>query len=262
MIQPVKDRPMNLQHKLLLTWMLISGVLLVGISAAFYFNLIQHIIANDISLISVAIMIMFVFMVVFLGKKTRELSYELNIAYEVENTIKNIKSKPLSYKIDDKNQVLVNDSPLPKCMLTDHIRNLIIKSQQGSHYINQRILIEEFSESLHDKTSVSWMVTDKMTNLGLLGTAIGFAVALTALFGITNFDFAAMKAILSDVAIGMSIALYTTITALVASIPLKLKTFLIESNNNKLVSLTTKLTEVYVLPALERENDKIKISEE
>ena len=44
-----------------------------------------------------------------------------------------------------------------------------------------------------------------MINLGLLGTAIGFAVALMALFGITSFDFAAMKTILADVAVGMSI---------------------------------------------------------
>ena len=114
-------------------------------------------------------------------------------------------------------------------------------------------LLEEFGASLHDKDAIGWMVSQKMINLGLLGTAIGFAVALSALFGITNFDFSAMKTILSNVAVGMSIALYTTITALAAAIPIELKSYFLERGNNQLISLATRVTEVYVVPVLERD---------
>ena len=79
---------------------------------------------------------------------------------------------------------------LPPCALTDHIKNLIEKARISSQErLNQRILLEEFGAALHDKNAIGWMVSQKMINLGLLGTAIGFAVALSALFGITNFDF-------------------------------------------------------------------------
>ena len=245
---------MNLHHQLFLKWLILAVLVIFGASAALYFNLIQLIIVNDISMISAAIMAVFVVMFVYLGIRTSKVSKQLNLAYAVESIIQQHEHEKLKYTIDEENHVYVCGDKLPDCALTDYIGNLIRKARivcKGE--LNQRILLEDFSSALHDKNSIGWMVSQKMINLGLLGTAIGFAVALSALFGITSFDFSAMKTILSNVAVGMSIALYTTITALATAIPLEMKSYFIERGNNHLISLVTQITEVYVIPVLERD---------
>ncbi len=245
---------MDQHHQLFLKWLIMAVLVVFGVSAAFYFGLIQTIVSSDISLISVLIMALFAVMFIYLGYRTSQLSKELNLAYQVRDIIRSYDIDKLKYEIKDE-KVYVCDKELPDCALTKHIKNLIRKARvSGTLRINQMILLEEFSDTLHENSALGWMVSQKMINLGLLGTAIGFAVALTALFGISSFDFAAMKTILADVSIGMSIALYTTITALATSIPLEIKSHFIEQGSNQLTSIVTKITEVYVLPVLEREN--------
>lgn len=244
---------MNQYHELFLKWLILAVLVMFGVGAAVYFDLIQIIIFNDVSMISAGLMAVFIVMFVYLGVRTSLVSRELNLAHQIEIIIKKYESKNITFTIKD-DIVYVCDEKLPDCALMRHIRNLIRKariSQYGA--LNQRILLEEFSDSLHGKNTLGWMVSQKMINFGLLGTAIGFAIALSALFGITSFDFSAMKTILSNVAIGMSIALYTTITALATSIPIEIKSYFIEKGNNDLVSMVTKITEVYVIPVLERD---------
>jgi len=244
-------------HHLFLKWLILAVLLSFGLGAAFYFDLVQTILANDISLISAGIMGVFVITSIFLGFRTTRSSKELNLAAKVRDIIQSTDLSKSDYKIDKDDKILVNETELPKCELTDYIRKLILKSQaSGTSRIDQRILLENFGDNLHERSEVGWFVAQKMINLGLLGTAIGFAVALTALFGITSFDFAAMKTILSNVAVGMSIALYTTITALTASIPLKIKCYFLERGNNELISIATEVTEIYVIPSLEKKNAK------
>lgn len=243
-------------HQLFLKWLILAVVVVFGIAAAGYFNLIQIIISSDVSLISAFIMAIFSIMFVYLGVQTTRVSKELNLTKQIEETITSFDPSKLKYELDE-DFVLVCGQKLPDCALTRYIRELILKSKTGkSENLDQQLLLEEYSDSLHEKGTVGWMVSQKMVNLGLLGTAIGFAIALMALFNVTSFDFAAMKSILADVAIGMSIALYTTITALATSIPIEIKSYFIERGNNQLVSLTTKITEVYVVPVLEKENAK------
>ena len=204
---------MNRYHELFLKWLILAVLVIFGAGAAIYFDLIQVIIFNDASMISAGIMAVFVVMFVYLGIRTSQVSKELNLAQQVETIIKKHESENITFTIKD-DVVHVCDESLPNCALTRHIRNLIRKARIACRgELNQRILLEEFSDNLHGKNTLGWMVSQKMINLGLLGTAIGFAVALSALFGITSFDFSAMKTILSNVAVGMSIALYTTITA-------------------------------------------------
>ncbi len=245
---------MNQHHGLFLKWLILAVLIIFGAGAAIYFNLIQIIILNDISMISAGIIAIFICMFVYLGFRTSQVSKELNLASQVEGIIEKHEFEKLEFVIDKNDLVYVCGEQLPECQLTSHIGNLITKARIASRgEVNQRILLEEFSDSIHDKNSLGWMVSQKMVNLGLLGTAIGFAVALQSLFGINSFDFSAMKTILSEVAVGMSIALYTTITALATSIPLEIKSYFIEKGNNQLVSMATKVTEIYVIPVLERD---------
>ena len=247
---------MNHHYQLFLKWLIIAVLTGFGIVAASYFGLIQLMVSRDISLISALIMLVAMIMFVYLGTRTSKVSKELNLAQQTKDTIESCDPEQLTYETKD-GELFVSGKALPKCALTEYISSLMMKAKVGkSTSIDQRLLLEDFSDGLHEKSAVGWMVSQKLVNLGLLGTAIGFVVALMAFFGVTSFEFAVIKTILADVAVGMSVALYTTITALVASIPIELKTYFIERGNNQLVSMTTKITEIYVVPVLEKENAK------
>ena len=252
---------LHYRHQLFLKWLLLTVLVVFGVLAGLYFDLIQHIIANDISLISLGIMGIFLVVFSYLSIRTSKISKQLNLAYEVRDIIRKCGFKNLKYEINDNNRVVVSNQILPDSLLTNYIANLIRKATASqSIHINQRMLIENFNDSLHEKNSIGWMTANKLISLGLLGTAIGFAVALTALFGIEAFDFIALKTTLSAVAVGMSVALFTTITAIIASVPLEIISYMIERGNNKLTSIATKVTEIYVIPVLERENAKNNIN--
>ena len=247
---------MNHHHQLFLKWLIIAVLTGFGVVAASYFGLIQLMVSKDISLISALIMLVAMIMFVYLGTRTSKVSKELNLAEQTKDVIESCDPEQLVYETKD-DDILVSGKVLPKCAATEHIANLMMKAKVGkSRTIDQTLLLEDFSDCLHEKSAIGWMVSQKLTNLGLLGTAIGFVVALMAFFGVSSLEFAAMKTILSDVSVGMSVALYTTITAMVAAIPIELKTYFIERGNNQLVSMVTKITEIYVVPALEKANEK------
>jgi hypothetical protein len=51
---------------------------------------------------------------------------------------------------------------------------------------------------------------------------------------------------------GMAVALYTTLTGLIGGLLLKVQGFLLDGAVRELVQRTTQLTDVHVLPAIER----------
>ena len=51
---------------------------------------------------------------------------------------------------------------------------------------------------------------------------------------------------------GMAVALYTTLTGLIGGMLLKIQGFLLDGAVDELIRRTTRLTEVHVLPSIER----------
>jgi hypothetical protein len=65
-------------------------------------------------------------------------------------------------------------------------------------------------------------------------------------------DHGAIRTALAAMSGGMAVALYTTLTGLIGGMLLKIQGFLLDGAVQELVRRTTQLTEIYVLPGIER----------
>lgn len=81
-----------------------------------------------------------------------------------------------------------------------------------------------------------WFKTSLLTDLGMVGTFVGFLIVLTTAFN--NIDTTSaeeMKQVISVMATGMGVALLTTLTGLIGHILLKLQLVILESDNAKVL---------------------------
>lgn len=78
--------------------------------------------------------------------------------------------------------------------------------------------------------NIGWFITELLLALGMIGTVIGFILMLGSSFESLNVaDTGSLKMALTDMARGMSTALYTTLCGLVTSQILKVQLVNVES---------------------------------
>jgi hypothetical protein len=66
-----------------------------------------------------------------------------------------------------------------------------------------------------------WFAADSVLKIGLLGTIIGFILMLAPIGELTSFDASSLQSALAAMSAGMAVALYTTLTGLIANILLR-----------------------------------------
>lgn len=90
---------------------------------------------------------------------------------------------------------------------------------------NERIhtLLEILDIRIRSRYSFGFLIADLMMKLGLLGTVIGFIIMLGSLQDLNSVDISVMQKLLADMSNGMKIALYTTLTGMLAGIFLNAK---------------------------------------
>ena len=79
--------------------------------------------------------------------------------------------------------------------------------------------------------SVGWFISESLMALGMIGTVVGFLLMLGSAFGnidVNNTE--SLQMALSQMATGMSTALYTTLTGLVCSLLIKVQLVNYESH--------------------------------
>lgn len=84
-------------------------------------------------------------------------------------------------------------------------------------------LIEVLDTRLRSTYSFGFLVADLMLKLGLLGTVIGFIIMLGSLSNLNSVDITVMQTLLAEMSSGMKVALYTTLTGMLAGITLNIK---------------------------------------
>jgi hypothetical protein len=88
------------------------------------------------------------------------------------------------------------------------------------------------SEIQIQNIDVGWFVAEACLALGMIGTVTGFLLMLSGAFA--NIDLAntaTIQTALSQMALGMSTALYTTLVGLICSLTLKIQLVNIENEN-------------------------------
>jgi len=238
-------------YVLLLKWLVLAGVAVVAFVAVWQFGLFAEMLRSDRSYISLAITLLFVGTSVHCAAGVVSVSKELNAARRVRRAIR---ANPSNFRATESG-VTVSGQPLMGGILTEHIRNIILKSRGDDGGIDQNILMSSFSDALRSRLQVGWFIADSMFKLGLLGTLIGFILMLSPINAIKTFDPLTMKAAMSTMSSGMAVALYTTLAGLVGGLILRLQYYLLEMGTTELHGITTETTEVYVIPALREQNN-------
>jgi flagellar motor component MotA len=76
-----------------------------------------------------------------------------------------------------------------------------------------------------------WFASDVLLTMGLIGTVAGFILMLAGAFhGINISDVSSVQQALANMAVGMSTALYTTLTGLITSTLLKFQYFRLQQD--------------------------------
>ena len=93
-----------------------------------------------------------------------------------------------------------------------------------SVWIGRKTYELEITSIVDDKIDVGWFIAESCLALGMVGTVTGFLYMLgTAFENIDITDATTLQDALASMAKGMSTALYTTLTGLIASLIIKVQ---------------------------------------
>jgi hypothetical protein len=228
------------RHLLLLKGLLVWAVAGVAALAAWHYGLLQEVWRTDTTGLSLGISVVFVATVARGSWHVVRLSRALNHVSDVEVVVGDRRAPARSLE-------------LPDGCVADHVRHLQLKAELGGRReLDQTLLLEAFEADLRRGQELGWFVADLLLSLGLLGTVIGFILMLAPISGLNTTDESAIKGALAAMSGGMAVALYTTLAGLIGGMLLKVQGFLLDGAVQEVVGRTTRLTEVFVLPALAR----------
>jgi hypothetical protein len=248
--QRVRTR-VDSKHLLLLKGLLVWAVVGIALLAAGHYGLLLEVWRGDSTGLALGITLVFAGTVARGSWHINRLSQALNHVSVVERLVAREPARAVRGRwFDDPDGA----GPLPEGCVTEHVRHLQMKARLGSGRgaVDQGLLLEAFEADLRRGQEFGWFVADLLLSLGLLGTVIGFILMLGPISGLDTTDDGAIKGALAAMSGGMAVALYTTLTGLVGGMLLKVQGFLLDGAVQELVGRTTRLTEVFVLPAIER----------
>jgi len=226
----------------LLRWMIFTGVTLFGFAILWRYGFFQLMIAQDRSGISLFICLLYLAICGHCLTSILTVSREINTAHRVRDHVMN---GVTNYRTEGSRVVTDDGAALPAGRITDYIRSLVVKAEkQGrERRLDQTLLLRGLADKLR---------SPMLLKLGLLGTVVGFILMLFPLASLENFDPASMKSSMKVMSGGMAVAMYTTLAGLVGSILVKAQYYILDNASAYLFDVTTDLTEVFVVSALER----------
>jgi hypothetical protein len=236
----------------LLRWLIFTGVTLFGFAVAWRYRLFQLMIAQDQSGISAFICLLYLVISAHCLVSVITISREINTAHRVRDRVVNGVN---GYRIEGRRVVTDDGASLPAGRVTDYIRNLVVKAEkQGpDRRLDQTLLLRGLADKLRSPMQFGAFAGDSLLKLGLLGTIVGFILMLFPIATLDNFDPTSMKSSMKVMSGGMAVAMYTTLAGLVGSILVKTQYYILDNAAAYLFDITTDLTEVFVVSALERE---------
>ena len=165
------------RYLLLFRWVLINlfGFFLLGM--AYIFGGVHLVIVSDTTYLSVLIFVVFLWGLVLSGFKIWGTSQELNYA---KNSIQKSKWKKMIDSLEAKN--------------VDHSR-----------------IIESLKLKMFSRISFVKWIANSLTLLGLIGTVVGFIIALSGINPTLVSDISFVGRLISYLIVGLGTALYTTL---------------------------------------------------
>jgi hypothetical protein len=232
-----------------LRWLVLTCLTGFGVAALLQLRLLQAMFETDRTHISFLILMLFGFTSLHCLAQAWFVSKELIATRLFEAALREHRSR-VAIALGDLDR-------LPQgSMIARHVANVVTKARsQVGRRVDQTILLRVLANRLRGRERFGLFVSEALLRLALLGTAIGFILMLIPMAGLNSFDAETLRKALSGMSGGMAIALNVTVTGIGTALLLKLQYFFLGTGVVDLFDMITEVTEVHVIPALERAGD-------
>jgi biopolymer transport protein ExbB/TolQ len=226
-----------------LPWLIFTGLTLLAFVLLWFYGLAQKALSSDPTHITACIGLIYIAASLHCLWRSLAISREVASERSLARAIAGF--EPASAAAND---------PRSAGLVAAHVRNLTTKSDltgEGRRF-DQTILLRVLAERLSGTNNFGAFAGDLLMKLGLFGTIVGFIMMLAPIAGLNTDDQGAIKSSMALMSEGMAVAMYTTLAGLVGSILIKIQYQFVETATARLFTSAVDLTEVYVVPALER----------
>ncbi len=203
---------MGIKYLLLLRFALVNLVAFALLGAAWAQGLIAKVINADVTNMVVLICAVFVTGLSLAGYRLWKVSKQLNAAY--------------------------NFNPKEKSRAADFIARTAGKNAASRANITQALRLKLFARIVHIR-----YIANSLTILGLIGTVLGFIIALSGVDPEVASNPSAISPMVAQLIEGMSVALYTTLVGSILSVWLGLIYQMLATGTSNLVSQIIELSE-------------------
>ncbi len=238
-------------HYLLLVWLIVSGLIVFGVTVSWGEGLVAMLVDGDRSRISLIIGLLYVIGTIHCASRVVFLSGELNQAAVIAEQIAAERGRA-SVRASG-GQLSVGDRILPRCVMTNYLVDLMNAHHEtldNETPTEKSNLTEALAERLKGAHEMGWFVVDILLKLGLVGTIIGFILMLGSVANTASLDVNTMQKVLRQMSSGMGTALFTTLAGLIGSILLGLQYLLLDKGSDELIHRVIRVAEIDVKPSL------------
>ena len=178
------------------------------------------------------------------GFRVLYLARELQHALHINDVIRHHDG---AMDLAEDGRVQSRDFSLPECLLQTQLYKQLMRKRNNSQITcGSPVMLENLEKDLSGNHEFGWLIADMMIKLGLLGTVIGFIVMLGSVAVIENADITTIQNMLTDMSGGMRIALFTTLTGLLAGLLLGLQYHFIDRAASRLMAIISDTVETYI----------------
>ncbi len=203
---------MGLKYLLLLRFGLVNLVAFALLGAAWAQGLVARVINADVTNMVVLICVVFLIGLILAGYRLWKVSKQLNAAY--------------------------NFNPKERSRASDFLKKTKGKNATSRANIAQALRLKLFSRIVHIR-----YISNSLTVLGLIGTVLGFIIALSGVDPDVASNPSAISPMVAQLIEGMSVALYTTLVGSILSVWLGLIYQMLATGTSNLVSQIIELSE-------------------
>ncbi len=183
-------------------WMLATGLVGFGAFLLWRFGFFTLLLAADRTWLSVVIMVLFVMVLILLGRASLRLS-RLRQALGTHS-----RSYPSEQYASD-------------CTNQEIREHFSLLGTKGANRLSEA-LHARLVEQIHRGHHLGWFAADMMIRVGLIGTVIGFIMMLGTAYQLRQDDIDGLKSLLGTMGEGMQVALYTTLSGITGSLLLSI----------------------------------------
>lgn len=238
-------------HYLLLVWLVVTGLIVFGITVSWNEGLVDMLVNGDRSHICLVIGLLYFAGTIHCATRVVFLSGELNQAAVIAERIAAERGRG-SVRANA-GQLSVGDSALPRCVMTNYLVDLMNahhETLENETPTEKSNLTEALAERLKGAHELGWFVVDILLKLGLVGTIIGFILMLGSVANTASLDVNTMQKVLRQMSSGMGTALFTTLAGLIGSILLGLQYLLLDKGSDELIHRVIRVAEIDIKPSL------------